>query len=509
MPFFYVWEFEMREVEYVKKEEIKVVDRARKLFTPEGLLSLSEDIRSNEIGLIHPLLIKDNGELITGERRYRVLCAMHENGENIRFAGKPIPTNCIPAIRVSGDFDLLDYLIAEAVENSSRENFTWQEKAALDLRIVTLQQMKINASKQPDKLSEEVIELADDEEGEDRESKASGAINHFLNLQKNPEKIQISREAIRAAVKEQKGMDSSENSLYIGTTRMTNSVKLAQAMEDPVLAEKLRKAPTMKEAEKILKVEERKIHQRAVAMETGRKLRSADRHTAIHGDCLVELKKLADASVDLCLTDPPYGINAHKFGVAKRDTGFHDYTDTPEEFEALMIPALKEVSRILKPAAHLYLFCDISKFLLLKQWVEESSQKDNPWTVQSFPLHWIKVNGSRCPHPGFTYRRTVEYILFAYRGGKQSNHQYDSHFEVSTKRTEVHGAAKEPEGLKVLLNNSAYMHDLVLDFCAGSGSIISACNELNMRSIAIEKDLTAYGRCIERIKAISGEKDLL
>ena len=28
----------------------------------------------------------------------------------------------------------------------------------------------------------------------------------------------------------------------------------------------------------------------------------------IHGDCLPELMKMADKSVDLCLTDPPYGL---------------------------------------------------------------------------------------------------------------------------------------------------------------------------------------------------------
>ena len=37
------------------------------------------------------------------------------------------------------------------------------------------------------------------------------------------------------------------------------------------------------------------------------------RHTSkielIHGDCLVEMKKIPDKSIDLVLTDPPYGIS--------------------------------------------------------------------------------------------------------------------------------------------------------------------------------------------------------
>ena len=502
----------MKQVEFVPVEEVIVKDRARKLFTVEGIATLANDIKSNEIGLIHPILIKENGELITGERRYKVIKGIHEDGDSIKFAGVPIPTGTIPAIRVSGDFDIIEYLIAEAVENNSREAFSWQERVALDKKIATLQQMKIDAERakvQPT-ITAAVIELLEDTPPQSEEAekekyiapadRASGAINHLLNMQANPEKVKISREAITKAVIETKPEYSQ---ISTAVSRMEANIRLAEALENPEIAEKLRKAPTLKEANKLLKVEEKRQQQQKMAIAQGKELRSADRHTVINGDCLVELAKLKTASVDLCLTDPIYGISAHKFGVAKRDTGFHTYEDTPEEFERILPAAIKEVSRILKPAAHLYLFCDLSKFYQLKAWIEASSQKDNPWTVQSFPIHWIKANGARCPHPGFTFRKTVEYIIFAYRGGKESNHQLDSHFEVSTKRTEIHGAAKDPSGLKILLNNSAYQNHVVLDFMAGSGSLAVAAHELKMRTIMIESDTAAYGRCVERVKALT------
>ena len=37
----------------------------------------------------------------------------------------------------------------------------------------------------------------------------------------------------------------------------------------------------------------------------------------IHGDCLIEMKKIPDKSIDLVLTDPPYGV--------KRDKGFEGF----------------------------------------------------------------------------------------------------------------------------------------------------------------------------------------
>lgn len=39
-----------------------------------------------------------------------------------------------------------------------------------------------------------------------------------------------------------------------------------------------------------------------------------NRHSVlIHGDCLEEMKKIPDNSVDMCLTDPPYGTTACKW----------------------------------------------------------------------------------------------------------------------------------------------------------------------------------------------------
>ena len=59
----------------------------------------------------------------------------------------------------------------------------------------------------------------------------------------------------------------------------------------------------------------------------------------IHGDCLEELKKLPDKSVDMCLTDPPYGTTACKW-------------DTVIPFE----PMWAELKRIVKDNGAICLF---------------------------------------------------------------------------------------------------------------------------------------------------------
>ena len=61
------------------------------------------------------------------------------------------------------------------------------------------------------------------------------------------------------------------------------------------------------------------------------------------GDCLEILKTIPDKSIDLVLTDPPYGINADKgvggFGSSKTDRHYEDNWDketpTDEYFKQL------------------------------------------------------------------------------------------------------------------------------------------------------------------------------
>ncbi len=493
---------ESSRVIFIPTKEVVVKDRARKDFSQEGLNKLEEAI-CTAIGLLHPIIILGDNSLLTGERRLRVISSLHETGTNINFVGEAIPIGTIPAIQVKSEFEALDLLIAEDVENGARENFTWQEQAALVARIAKLQQFKINAAREaalpiqpniPD--NEDAEETSEDWDEEEDTSKLRPSINHMLGLLSDPKKLKITTEAARAASMELHGR---QDGSYLDGVK--KNLKLNDALQDPTLAAKLNKAPTQKEALKLLEVEERKIIQGRIAHAQGKDLRG-DRHTVINGDCLIEMSKLSTASFDVCLCDPIYGVNIQNTGVAKRDTGFHDYDDSPETFEAVVPKAIKEVSRLLKTAAHMYLFCDLSRFFQIKALIEDAGSQANPWKVQSFPIHWIKVNGARCPVPGFTFRKNVEYVVFAWRGGKQSHHQLDSYFEVSTKRTEIHGAAKEPEGLKILLNNSCYPGDSVIDFMCGSGSTIVACDELKLRCTGIELDKVAYGRAVERTKLL-------
>ena len=68
----------------------------------------------------------------------------------------------------------------------------------------------------------------------------------------------------------------------------------------------------------------------------------------IHGDALVELKKIKSETVDLIVTDPPYNLNKN-YGITKDSYDFDEYLNFTRAW-------LKESIRILKPNGTIYIF---------------------------------------------------------------------------------------------------------------------------------------------------------
>lgn len=89
----------------------------------------------------------------------------------------------------------------------------------------------------------------------------------------------------------------------------------------------------------------------------------------IHGDCLVELPKLSENSIDSCVTDPPYHLTSivKRFGNAgaapakgndafkRASAGFMGKTWDGGDI-AFRVETWSEVFRVLKPGAHLLAF---------------------------------------------------------------------------------------------------------------------------------------------------------
>lgn len=449
--------------------------RFRQLFTEKNLTGLQDSLSSG-LGLSNAITLRKDLQLITGESRIRAITNLHLVGIKAYYNGEEIPEGTIPANIVDNMHEEISYLEAEFHENTKRESFTYIEEAQATTKIALLKQ-----------------ELLSKEEG--GSEKPSPTL--FGVALKN-----ISKKAISETAEEI--FDGKSGAHY--DRQVKDSLLIVNAIEEnPELRDKLTKVKTLADGQKILKKHAQEEQRSALAMKQGKSF-SSEQHTVLHGDCVKEMKNLLLATYDVCVTDPIYGIGAGNFndGAGKYGNFEHGYDDSIETFRAVMPKAIKQVSRILKDSAHMYLACDIRNYPALVDMVNAVSLPHNPWKVANAPFIQYKVGGGRVPHPGFTPRRSYEVWLYAYRGGKQEYKMINDVIPCEADREYggTHGAGKPVELLKTFLSRSCMPGDSVIDFMAGSGSILPACHDLKLKCTAIELGEVYYGECLERLKKL-------
>ena len=195
-----------------------------------------------------------------------------------------------------------------------------------------------------------------------------------------------------------------------------------------------------------------------------------------HGDCMNLLKEIDDNCVDLCLTDPPYGMSfqSHRrkevYDKIKNDNNL-DFLDD----------YFAECSRIMKQNTAIYCFCSWHNIDIFKQTFEKYFKLKNI-------IVWVKNNhGSGDLQAG--YAPKYELILYGNKGRRkfENGRKEDVWFYNKTKN-ENHPTEKPIDLLSEAIINSSKENEVVFDGFMGSGSTCLACKELNRRFIGCELD---------------------
>jgi len=208
---------------------------------------------------------------------------------------------------------------------------------------------------------------------------------------------------------------------------------------------------------------------------------------AIYGrDCREVLTELEANSVDCVVTDPPYGIDYEKIREAKNA----DFDDSAGNAFDVLETVCKELQRVCKANAHLYLFFSMSEYETVKEIASRYFE------VESTPLIWVKNNHTpRAPGSGgfeTGYAQKYEPIMFCrmengnqrtLNGGVSPNTL--EHSRPTDKR---HQTQKPRSLLKELIKNSTGKGERILDPFAGSGSTLTAAKELERHYVGIELD---------------------
>ena len=239
-----------------------------------------------------------------------------------------------------------------------------------------------------------------------------------------------------------------------------------------------------------------------------------DNYKLLHGDCLERMKEIPDGSVDLILTDPPYGTTACKW-------------DSVIPFDLMWF----ELKRVIKPNGAAVLFSsqpfttiliasNIKRFKYCMVWKKSKcgsplTAKYKPLTKHEdlcvFSLHNKTLNYYPQMQKGEPYKRNyTEYKVNNHGFGiKGVEHINDGTRHPSTvldyaqkwrRQDQLHPTQKPVELLEHLIKSYTNENETVLDFTFGSCSTGIACLNTNRKFIGIELDDNYFDIGSERMR---------
>ena len=189
----------------------------------------------------------------------------------------------------------------------------------------------------------------------------------------------------------------------------------------------------------------------------------------ICGDCLEILKELPDNSVDLVLTDPPYGINydnkdlnrqsPENFGKIENDNGEIDYLNLITEFQ--------RISKMVIVFGAINFMQDLPYKGIWICWDKRTKIEADKVFGSPFELAWCnKISG-------------YDKIYRIMHGGVINADRKEL-------KKRVHPTQKPVELMKRIIEDFSKEDDIVLDPFLGSGTTAVACKQLKRNYIGIE-----------------------
>lgn len=291
-------------------------------------------------------------------------------------------------------------------------------------------------------------------------------------------------------LKKEKGGTMRDLKEELGKTlgEIHDRVKLSKMMKEiPALA----KAPNLHKMRKILKLaEEREVTEELIKRWTeGKKI---NKHFS-NMDCRDYLRnKVPLESIDVVLTDPPFGIDIEK--VSKHGIGaygkIYDRPDDKEGVLELLAEVIPLIYRVMKKDSHLFIFFGAQHY----KEVYELLIRTN-FDVRPIPLVWYKKSPGQSLRPEKWPGAAYELFFFAHKGMKVlANTGRNDVFEFEQIRSHLksHPLQKPIPLLREILNLSSLPGSTMLDPFAGTAFSLVAAKLSKMEYFGCEKDPTWY-----------------
>ena len=216
-------------------------------------------------------------------------------------------------------------------------------------------------------------------------------------------------------------------------------------------------------------------------------------------DCFLAIKEIPENSVDLIITDPPYGINFTK----GYKSGSTELVHGDDGFSVMVFvdELMREFKRILKPNAAIYIF---TRFDVMPYWWLKIK---NHFDAKN-QIIWFKGGGGMGDLKG-NFSFNYESIMFATNGKHQIRGKRDgSVWQIGKCKQEYHETQKPVELIEKILLHSSDVGSVVFDPFMGSGTTGIACKNMNRSFIGIEMIETNFLIAKNRIELHSVQSEL-
>lgn len=454
---------------------IIVGPRARQVDTESNEFNALKHSISSTGVLIHPptviLLSTGKYQLVSGARRLR---AVKELG------WIETPVTIIPPVGSS------TLLLLELDENRRREQFKWQEEVDLKCRVF-------------EKMKETKPQLKQTWFAEDVLGEHKSMFTLEYDLYKGR----------RDLISQGREADASTLWLIESITKAREFLRQLQLTE--VLKEKHRREDVENRISPALNQEPNSLGVTTdldfgVSGSQAKVLRDGyPLSWRIEDDALGLLQSLDDSSIDCCVTDPPFGISIQEVKHRSNGAPVYENEDSPEYYQVLMTKVLQELSRVLVPGGHLYIFFSMTNYRLMT-----SLCLDTGLDFWPHPLIWVKYNlngtGSpgSCQAPDYLPAMTYHPILFCWsnRGPRRALVQKGQPnviiYPPLPPETKDHPLSFPCAVYSNLMTRSCHPSDTVIDPFCGSGNSIEAGLLQGYYMLGAEK--------VERYRVLAEEK---
>lgn len=204
-------------------------------------------------------------------------------------------------------------------------------------------------------------------------------------------------------------------------------------------------------------------------------------------DCRDVLPTLA--GVDAVITDPPYGVNLGTHGAAKdRRTnrvlvkdGYGEYDDTPENYELVVVPAIRLALTVSKRAL---VFCAMPQ----------------GWKLPIPDAMGGVFLPSGCGRNKWGFNCLAHYLLYGSAPALNLGAKPTSFESTATAEHKDHPCPKPIPWMVRAVNLASVEGETVCDPFMGSGTTAIACIRTGRRFVGIERDPKYFAVALERIQ---------